>query len=236
MTRLAATVTFDSTNWFTPVNVPLKADPWFVEPPGRENVKIFPVDNHLLSKLRGPLAIEGGITGADRSLQPAVTLPGETDGPLFEIGPQPELQFSGRLLGKRHRHEPIDRRPPLGENGHDPPNKFRGLSRSGSGLDRQGAIEVGANGRPFPLVAHRMSLRRSRPASAFLDFRPLRNSSRGPQILMKSHQAHAPFCGAGGKKPVWMCRSISARTSRPFSRAWSSSSTVCSVNPPALVQ
>ncbi len=43
----------------------------------------------VLSKLRGPLAVEGGVTGADRSLQNGITLPGEIDGPLFAIGAQP---------------------------------------------------------------------------------------------------------------------------------------------------
>ena len=34
-----------------------------------QGVKIFPVSTHVLSKLQGPLAVEGGVTGADRSLQ-----------------------------------------------------------------------------------------------------------------------------------------------------------------------
>ena len=32
-------------------------------------MKVFPVSTHVLSKLHGPLAVEGGVTGADRSLQ-----------------------------------------------------------------------------------------------------------------------------------------------------------------------
>jgi hypothetical protein len=39
--------------------------------------------------LQGPLAVEGGVTGADRSLNLGLKLPGEKDGPLFKIGPQP---------------------------------------------------------------------------------------------------------------------------------------------------
>ena len=35
--------------------------------------------SHLLSQLRGPLAVEGGVTGADRSLKNGIKLPGETD-------------------------------------------------------------------------------------------------------------------------------------------------------------
>ena len=37
-------------------------------PISRQGVKVFPVSTHVLSKLRGPLAVEGGVTGADRSL------------------------------------------------------------------------------------------------------------------------------------------------------------------------
>jgi len=33
--------------------------------------------------------VEGGVTGADRSLNLGLKLPGEKDGPLFKIGPQP---------------------------------------------------------------------------------------------------------------------------------------------------
>ncbi|MGL4256696.1 MAG: hypothetical protein ACRCSL_10200, partial [Microbacterium sp.] len=39
-------------------------------------------------KLRGPLAVEGGVTGADRSLELGLKLPGEKDGPLFAIATQ----------------------------------------------------------------------------------------------------------------------------------------------------
>ena len=38
--------------------------------------------------LRGPLAVEGGVTGADRSLELGLKLPGEQDGPLFAIATQ----------------------------------------------------------------------------------------------------------------------------------------------------
>ena len=65
------------------------ADPYFDVPPGRENVKVVPEAPHLLSGLRGPLAVEGGATGADRSLQNGIKLPGEADAPLFGIAPQP---------------------------------------------------------------------------------------------------------------------------------------------------
>jgi hypothetical protein len=53
---------------------------------GREDL---PGQRALLSKLRGPLAVEGGPTGADRSLTNGVKLPGEKDDFLIAIGAQP---------------------------------------------------------------------------------------------------------------------------------------------------
>ncbi len=85
-------VTFDDTNWFTPVEITLIADDTFVPTPGTESTKTFAAQTHLLSKLRGPLAVEGGVVaGADRSLVDAVILPKEANGPLsaFDVGDQP---------------------------------------------------------------------------------------------------------------------------------------------------
>jgi Ca2+-binding RTX toxin-like protein len=69
--------------------VELTADPYYDVPTTREGVKIFPVKAHLLSHIRGPLAVEGGPSGADRSLTNGVKLPGETDDFLIAIGAQP---------------------------------------------------------------------------------------------------------------------------------------------------
>ncbi|HEX5591393.1 MAG TPA: Calx-beta domain-containing protein [Candidatus Limnocylindrales bacterium] len=80
----------DSTpNWFVEQRIILRADLLYSEPITRSGVKIFPAQTHILSKLQGPLAVEGGVTGADRSLNLGVKLPGEKDKPLFKIGPQP---------------------------------------------------------------------------------------------------------------------------------------------------
>jgi hypothetical protein len=93
--RLAAMVTFDdgnatlNPNWYEEVEITLVADLNYQQPITRQGVKVFPVSTHVLSKLQGPLAVEGGVTGTDRSLQLGVKLPGEADGPLFAIGPQP---------------------------------------------------------------------------------------------------------------------------------------------------
>lgn len=75
--------------WHKLQTVELAADVNYIVPPTREGVKIFPVSTHLLSKLRGPLAVEGGPTGADRSLTAGVKLPGEKDDFLIAIGAQP---------------------------------------------------------------------------------------------------------------------------------------------------
>ena len=89
MTRIAPVLTFTDANFYLQQTIELTADTSFVLPPGREDVKVFPASTHLLSKLRGPLAVEGGVAvGADRSLHNGVKLPGEKDGPLFNIAAQ----------------------------------------------------------------------------------------------------------------------------------------------------
>src|SRR6185503_10887055 len=96
VTQWAAVVTFTggtSGNWYDPVSIPIVADPWFDLAPGRENLKSFSKRAHLLSDLRGPLAVDGGTTASNRALRPAILLPGEGNGPLFGIAPQaPESQ------------------------------------------------------------------------------------------------------------------------------------------------
>jgi Ca2+-binding RTX toxin-like protein len=86
---VAASITFTPDDWFIPATIPVVADPWFELAEGRTSLKSFPKRPHLLSAIRGPLAVEGGTTGADRSLQSAVRLPGEKDAPLFGIAAQP---------------------------------------------------------------------------------------------------------------------------------------------------
>ena len=66
----AAQVTFTPSNFFTPQTIVLQADPAFTIPSFRTNTKPFPVLPNLLTRIRGPLEVEGGVTGADRSLQP----------------------------------------------------------------------------------------------------------------------------------------------------------------------
>src|SRR5262249_4268439 len=93
MIQMAARVEFDPTGgtyqWYTQATIPVIADPYFDIQPGHENLRAFPKSPHTLAGIRGPLAVEGGATSADRSLVPAVMLPGEANGPFFNIPPQP---------------------------------------------------------------------------------------------------------------------------------------------------
>jgi RTX calcium-binding nonapeptide repeat (4 copies) len=79
----------DSKAWYKQATISVQADPYFDIQPGHENLRAFPKASHTLSGIRGPLAVEGGTTSADRSLVPAVLLPGEANGPFFNIPPQP---------------------------------------------------------------------------------------------------------------------------------------------------
>jgi hypothetical protein len=94
VSRTAAIVTFspdpdDASAWYHLQTVTLQADPLFEMPLVRQGVRFFPVQSHLLSRLRGPVAVEGGVTGADRSLQLGLKLPGEADAFPLAIGAQP---------------------------------------------------------------------------------------------------------------------------------------------------
>ncbi len=89
VTQMAEAVTFTASNWYLPVTVTLVGDPNFILPPGRQNLRVFAKQQHVLSRIAGPLSVEGGSSNADRSLHPAVLLPGEGNGPLFAIAAQP---------------------------------------------------------------------------------------------------------------------------------------------------
>ena len=82
-------LTFDASNWWIDQTVTVKGNPSFVPQPGTEDVKEFSAQPHTLSSLRGPLEIEGGVVGP-RALLQAVILPGELNGPLLQIGVQPD--------------------------------------------------------------------------------------------------------------------------------------------------
>ena len=75
--------------WYQPLTITLVADPFFQLAPGRANLRTFGKQPHLLSGIRGPLAVEGGTTSADRSIRPAVLLPGEDNRPAFSVAAQP---------------------------------------------------------------------------------------------------------------------------------------------------
>ena len=50
---------------------------------------MFAKQQHMLGGIRGPLSVEGGTSTQNRSLQAAVLLPGEGNGPLFRVAAQP---------------------------------------------------------------------------------------------------------------------------------------------------
>ena len=87
--RLVAQASFDSANWHEDLTITVQADLNFEVGPDRQNVKEFAVQPHLLSELRGPLSVEGGVSGADRSLVQAILLPKEANAPFLGIGEQP---------------------------------------------------------------------------------------------------------------------------------------------------
>src|SRR5262249_8054032 len=89
----AAQVTFTPGDFYVPQTVTLQADGSFAIPFFRTNVKPFPVLPHLLTRIRGPLEVEGGVTGADRSLQTAIMLPNEHNAKLLDVAPQPPEYF-----------------------------------------------------------------------------------------------------------------------------------------------
>ena len=90
---VAAVAVFTVDDWFVQHEIVLEADDFFEVPLVRTGAKTYPASRHVLSRIRGPISIEGGVGLTDRSLQRGVKLPGELDGDLLGIGPQaPESQ------------------------------------------------------------------------------------------------------------------------------------------------
>ena len=83
-------LTFTAGNWWKPQTVTVRAA---TNPPALPidslTQKEFAPRPHLLTRLGGPLAIEGGALG-NRALADAVLLPTERNQPLFQIGAQPD--------------------------------------------------------------------------------------------------------------------------------------------------
>ena len=89
-TSATTPLVFTTANWWQPQTVTVRA---VTHPPELPidslTQKEFAARPHLLTKLGGPLAIEGGTLG-NRALVDAVLLPTERNAALFEIGPQPD--------------------------------------------------------------------------------------------------------------------------------------------------
>ncbi|UWQ93699.1 hypothetical protein K3727_21740 (plasmid) [Rhodobacteraceae bacterium M382] len=87
--RVADAIQFDDTNWATEVEITVEFNDDYTLPPDLRNKMSFS-SVHRLTNIQGPLSVEGGATGADRTLIQAIILPGETPGEAVDIGPQPD--------------------------------------------------------------------------------------------------------------------------------------------------
>ncbi|MDK3018043.1 DUF7507 domain-containing protein [Pseudodonghicola flavimaris] len=87
--RVADAIRFDGTNWATEVRITVEANDDYVLPPDLQNKMSFS-SVHRLTNIQGPVSVEGGMSGADRTLIQAIILPGETPGEAVGIGPQPD--------------------------------------------------------------------------------------------------------------------------------------------------
>ncbi|HLL19927.1 MAG TPA: hypothetical protein VK439_14190, partial [Rubrivivax sp.] len=88
-TQSPGALTFNAKNWWIPQVVtvtPVTNPPATALHPG---TKQFAVQPHLLSDIKGPLQIEGGVGGALHPLINAVLLPREVNPPAFQVAPQP---------------------------------------------------------------------------------------------------------------------------------------------------
>ena len=81
-------------DWYKAKTVNVVADPGFDTQPGHQNLRSFPKIEHRLDGIRGPLSVEGGTTSAVRAISRAIMLPGEANGPLFAVPPQPPESMS----------------------------------------------------------------------------------------------------------------------------------------------
>ncbi|HCE72074.1 MAG TPA: type I secretion protein, partial [Ruegeria sp.] len=87
--RVADAIQFDDSNWATEVQITVEANQDYTLPVYLQNKMSFS-SVHRLTNIQGPVSVEGGATGADRTLIPAIILPGETPGEAVDIGPQPD--------------------------------------------------------------------------------------------------------------------------------------------------
>ncbi len=77
--QVSQAIEFDATNWFNEVMIGVDIDTDFVIDLGQIFVKQFPLQEHVVSEVAGPLILEGGIAeGKDRGLRVAVMLSLET--------------------------------------------------------------------------------------------------------------------------------------------------------------
>ncbi|QYU68438.1 hypothetical protein J4558_27180 [Leptolyngbya sp. 15MV] len=89
ITRVAAVAGFSANNWFVAQTIVMRADPFYTLPEVTDEVLVSFAHGHVLSNLKAAVEFEGGALNADRSLNAAAKLPGETDAFLIPVGPQP---------------------------------------------------------------------------------------------------------------------------------------------------
>src|SRR5262249_2340670 len=128
---------------------------------------------------------------------------------------------------------------PDGFNGsRDTPHQLGGLAGAGGGFNDQCVVKRCRNLLAIGLIRkrHGCPLSWSRSAICSRDLRRARRSWFGPHTGRKSQNEQALSAGAGGSMPSSTPRSIISNASMPMSRLRSLMATLCSVNPPAVVQ
>jgi hypothetical protein len=93
--RIAAVVTFTTTNWNVAQAVEVGVDPFYSPPVFRVGLVDLARAPRVASRLRGPVNQVAESTGADRGLKPAVKLPKEADANLRPIGGDPSAALVG---------------------------------------------------------------------------------------------------------------------------------------------
>jgi hypothetical protein len=93
--RIAAVVTFTTTNWNVAQTVEVGVDPFYSQPVFRVGLVDHARAPRVASRLRGPVNQVADSTGADRSLKAAAKLPKEADANLRPIGGDPSAALVG---------------------------------------------------------------------------------------------------------------------------------------------
>ena len=172
--RSRAFTDFDDANWYARAEGrPRRPTSIYAVPITREGVKVFPVSTHVPLEAAGPLAVEGGVTGADRSLQPRREAAGREGRPAV----RDRHAAAGVEADRRPEH--LQRRQPAGPHRHDD-------------LDHDQGPRHGRRPRLRPDVLER------EPA----DVRRAARSSRAASATARSQFVDGKFATDGGKSTI----------------------------------